>query len=46
MEDTARCGRCSHPVDLHKGEKGPDNRSCLKEMGRGILCACTHPRKS
>jgi hypothetical protein len=38
------CDRCSHPVGMHTGVAGPFTRACLKEIGRGICCACKGPR--
>jgi hypothetical protein len=44
--DKAVCARCNHPVRQHIDTRGPFDRACLKEIGRGIICACTGPRKT
>jgi hypothetical protein len=44
--DKPLCGRCNHPVAEHIRTVGPFDRSCGRNIGRGIPCACTGPRKS
>lgn len=43
--DEELCNRCNHPVGLHTRASGPFTRACLKQIGRGICCACKGPHK-